>query len=71
MVIIGMIIGAIFYYFQASDILFPMIGGMEVWKVILTMFVFNKLLVEQNVQIHMKIYQKIKDLLNHICILVN
>lgn len=39
MVILGMIIGAIFYYFQASDILFPMIAGMEVWKVILTMII--------------------------------
>jgi peptidoglycan/LPS O-acetylase OafA/YrhL len=39
MVIMGMIIGAIFYYFQASDILFPMIAGIEVWKVILTMIV--------------------------------
>lgn len=39
MVIMGMIIGAIFYYFQASDILFPMIEGMEVWKVILTMII--------------------------------
>ncbi|MDR7210459.1 acyltransferase [Flavobacterium piscis] len=39
MVIMGMIIGAIFYYFQASGILFPMIAGMEVWKVILTMII--------------------------------
>ncbi|RUT71377.1 acyltransferase [Flavobacterium cupreum] len=39
MVIMGMIIGALFYYFQASDILFPMIAGMEVWKVILTMLI--------------------------------
>ena len=39
MVIMGMIIGAIFYYFQASDILFPMIAGMEVWKVIVTMVI--------------------------------
>ena len=39
MVVMGMIIGAIFYYFQASDILFPMIAGMEVWKVILTMVI--------------------------------
>ena len=38
MVIMGMIIGAIFYYFQASD-LFPMIAGMEVWKVIVTMVI--------------------------------
>lgn len=39
MVIMGMIIGTLFYYFQASDKLFPMIAGMEVWKVILTMIV--------------------------------
>lgn len=39
MVIMGMILGALFYYFQASDILFPMIAGMEVWKVILTMII--------------------------------
>lgn len=39
MVIMGMIIGAIFYYFQASDILFPQIAGMEVWKVIVTMVI--------------------------------
>ncbi len=39
MVIMGMIIGAVLYYFQASDILFPMIAGMEVWKVILTMVI--------------------------------
>ncbi|MRX68459.1 Peptidoglycan/LPS O-acetylase OafA/YrhL, contains acyltransferase and SGNH-hydrolase domains [Flavobacterium resistens] len=39
MVIMGMIIGAIFYYFQASDILFPMIANMEVWKVIVTMVI--------------------------------
>ncbi|MHC0440383.1 acyltransferase family protein [Flavobacterium sp. 3-210] len=39
MVIMGMIIGAIFYYFQTSDILFPMIANMEVWKLILTMVI--------------------------------
>lgn len=39
MVIMGMVIGAIFYYFQASDILFPQIAGMPVWKLILTMFI--------------------------------
>lgn len=39
MVIMGMIIGALFYYFQASDILFPQIAGMAVWKVILTMII--------------------------------
>jgi peptidoglycan/LPS O-acetylase OafA/YrhL len=38
MVIMGMIIGAIFYYFQASNT-FPQIAGMEVWKVILTMVI--------------------------------
>lgn len=39
MVIMGMIIGAIFYYFQASDILFSHIAGMPVWKLILTMII--------------------------------
>ncbi|MDQ6469677.1 acyltransferase [Flavobacterium sp. LHD-80] len=39
MVVMGMIIGALFYYFQASDILFPQIAGMEVWKVIVTMVI--------------------------------
>ncbi|EJL60877.1 acyltransferase family protein [Flavobacterium sp. CF136] len=39
MVIMGMIIGAVFYYFQASDILFPQIAGMPVWKLILTMLI--------------------------------
>lgn len=39
MVVMGMIIGAIFYYFQASDILFPQIAGMELWKVIVTMVI--------------------------------
>lgn len=38
MVIMGMIIGAIFYYFQASD-LFPQIATVPVWKVILTMII--------------------------------
>ncbi|TDW51931.1 peptidoglycan/LPS O-acetylase OafA/YrhL [Flavobacterium sp. 270] len=39
MVIMGMIIGAALYYFQASDILFPQIATMPVWKLILVMFV--------------------------------
>ncbi len=39
MVIMGMIIGAALYYFQASDILFPQIAGMPVWKLLLVMFV--------------------------------
>nr|WP_315254743.1 acyltransferase [uncultured Flavobacterium sp.] len=39
MVIMGMIIGAALYYFQASDILFPQIAGMPVWKLVLVMFV--------------------------------
>lgn len=39
MVIMGLIIGAVFYYFQASDILFPQIAGMPVWKLILTMLI--------------------------------
>ncbi|KLT69705.1 acyltransferase family protein [Flavobacterium sp. ABG] len=39
MVIMGMIIGAALYYFQASDVLFPQIATMPVWKLILVMFV--------------------------------
>jgi peptidoglycan/LPS O-acetylase OafA/YrhL len=39
MVIMGMIIGAALYYFQASDILFPQIATMPVWKLILVMFI--------------------------------
>ena len=38
MVVMGMIVGAIAYYFQASG-LFPMIGPMPVWKLMLTMVV--------------------------------
>ncbi|HKO76774.1 MAG TPA: acyltransferase [Flavobacterium sp.] len=39
MVIIGTIIGAALYYFQASDILFPQIATMPLWKVVVVMFV--------------------------------
>jgi peptidoglycan/LPS O-acetylase OafA/YrhL len=39
MLILGTVIGALFYYFQASDELFPQIAGMEVWKVIVTMLI--------------------------------
>jgi len=39
MVIMGMIIGAALYYFQASDILFPQIATMPLWKLILVMFI--------------------------------
>ncbi|PJJ07315.1 peptidoglycan/LPS O-acetylase OafA/YrhL [Flavobacterium sp. 1] len=39
MVIMGMIIGAALYYFQASDILFPQIATMPLWKLLLVMFV--------------------------------
>lgn len=39
MVIMGMIIGASLFYFQASDLLFPQIATTPVWKVILVMFV--------------------------------
>ncbi|MEO8533919.1 MAG: acyltransferase [Flavobacterium sp.] len=39
MVVMGMIIGAALYYFQASAILFPQIATMPVWKLILVMFV--------------------------------
>lgn len=37
MVIMGMVIGVLLYYFQASDIAFPQIATMPVWKVILVM----------------------------------
>jgi len=39
MVIMGTIIGAALYYFQASDILFPQIATMPLWKVVVVMFV--------------------------------
>lgn len=39
MVIMGMIIGAALYYFQASDVLFPQIATMPLWKLILVMFI--------------------------------
>ncbi|PKB18010.1 acyltransferase [Flavobacterium sp. 5] len=39
MVIMGMIIGAALYYFQASDILFPQIATMPIWKLVLVMFI--------------------------------
>ncbi|TDO83133.1 peptidoglycan/LPS O-acetylase OafA/YrhL [Flavobacterium chryseum] len=39
MVIMGMIIGAALYYFQASDILFPQIANTPFWKVLLVMLV--------------------------------
>src|SRR6187431_945026 len=39
MVIIGMIIGAVLYYFQASDILFPQIEAMPLSNVVLVMFI--------------------------------
>ncbi|MBF4505464.1 acyltransferase [Flavobacterium sp. JLP] len=52
MVIMGMIIGAIFYYFQASDILFPQIAGMPIWKLILTMIVgFTLLPIPPSIEI--------------------
>ena len=38
MVIMGMIIGAIFYYFQESSV-FPQIATMPVWKLLLTMVI--------------------------------
>ncbi|WP_264529903.1 acyltransferase family protein [Flavobacterium sp. N502540] len=37
MVIMGMVIGALFYYFQASEVAFPQIATMPVWKLILVM----------------------------------
>jgi peptidoglycan/LPS O-acetylase OafA/YrhL len=39
MVIMGMLIGAALYYFQASDVLFPQIAGTPLWKVILVMVI--------------------------------
>lgn len=39
MVIMGMVIGASLYYFQASDILFPQIAAMPLWKLLLVMFI--------------------------------
>ena len=39
MVIMGMIIGAALFYFQASDTVFPQIAGTPVWKVILVMLI--------------------------------
>ena len=39
MVIMGMIIGAICFYFGASPILFPQLSQVPFWKVLLTMFV--------------------------------
>ncbi|CAA9194640.1 acyltransferase family protein [Flavobacterium collinsii] len=37
MVIMGMVIGALLYYLQASNVAFPQIATMPVWKVILVM----------------------------------
>ena len=39
MVIMGMVIGAICFYFGASPILFPQLSQVPFWKVLLTMFV--------------------------------
>lgn len=39
MIIMGMIIGAIGYYFSASPILFPQIIGMPIWKLLLIMLI--------------------------------
>jgi peptidoglycan/LPS O-acetylase OafA/YrhL len=39
MVIMGMLIGASLYYFQASDVLFPQIAGTPVWKMLLVMLI--------------------------------
>ena len=39
MVIMGSVIGALLYYLQASDLLFPMIADMPVWKLLLVMVV--------------------------------
>lgn len=39
MVIMGMIVGAAFFYFQASDTVFPLIGNIPVWKTLLIMLI--------------------------------
>lgn len=39
MIIMGMITGAIMFYFQASDTVFPSIAGTPVWQVLLTMLI--------------------------------
>lgn len=39
MVIMGMLIGAALFYFQASDILFPQIAGTPLWKLLLVMVI--------------------------------
>lgn len=39
MVIMGMIIGAALFYFQASDTVFPQIAGTPIWKVIVVMLI--------------------------------
>lgn len=39
MIVVGMIIGAIGFYFSASPILFPQISGVPVWKLLLIMLI--------------------------------
>ncbi|MGE5430410.1 MAG: acyltransferase family protein [Syntrophomonadaceae bacterium] len=39
MIIVGMIIGAIGFYFSASPILFPGISGVPLWEMLLVMFI--------------------------------
>lgn len=39
MVVMGSIIGALFFYFQQSAVLFPAIGEVPVWKMLLTMVI--------------------------------
>lgn len=39
MIIMGMLIGALAYYFSASPILFPQISGMPLWKLIFIMLI--------------------------------
>jgi peptidoglycan/LPS O-acetylase OafA/YrhL len=39
MVVFGSIIGALFFYFSASPILFPLIAGTPVWKVLMIMLI--------------------------------
>lgn len=39
MVIMGSIIGALFFYFQHSTVLWPVMGAVPVWKMLLIMFI--------------------------------
>jgi peptidoglycan/LPS O-acetylase OafA/YrhL len=39
MIIAGMIVGAVTFYFQKSPVVFPVIAGVPVWKLLLTMII--------------------------------